>query len=709
MKKNELKILLLGLVYCLTGFTLFGQTKSSREDIVKRSEVVLFHSPSVGNLSDALFIDYNASWTGWGYGYGSWQINNHHIYGVKFTAGISAGNMRSDHVEQNGLLDAVCLDLNGEYINSVGTGFLGLSFYRMCINDPLWQNHLRTSVEQAIANGTDGIKFDTPCGSPGHPQVYWTGAGCSCEHCMAMFRSHLNLSYDSLELVELGITDIINFDYFQDIVKQYASTRQEYQNQFNAIPLLREFIMAQMVSAKNIITGIAEYGKSLNETTMITTNAWHLFPYNLYMTEFAQHVVAEMPYGAEYDNKWTTGEFGKIISHTNKLGEFYELPLFVTATIDDWKNFQNWDDADPNNDLINLSKLWIASTYATGAHFMVPTNYDWTSNNYFGKFSDYGPVYNFITDNNKLFDGFEGSKKVAVLFDNAAAYSFRFENNVKTNNYLHSYHNICGMLTNNQVPWGVVVAGGGLFINDTLDRSWIESEYELLVVPEDYSLLHGQNQIVDDMVAAGTAIYWDDSSGSIEDIHSLVDPVIEVDSLGDLWIVPRESEDAEDPLILHLISKKYSKSNDQVTIQNDISISVNKELLNGKDIKSVIIHSPGSEKTVVSFTEDAETIEFTVPELHYWGIVELDTAFHEISSIQDMETPSGLKVYPNPSTGKFQIETTEEGTARIFDGRGRLVRSFQIRPGITHLNTSDLDPGIYTIILKSMNRRLLLI
>ncbi|MEM6765085.1 MAG: T9SS type A sorting domain-containing protein [Bacteroidota bacterium] len=680
--------------------SVYGQLNTAREEVAKRSEVVFFHRPDQADLPNETFAQYQATWTGWGYGYNKRIIDTHHDNGVKFMAGISAGNLRTTTAEAQDLLDAVCLDLNGELINSSGTGFLGISFYRMCINDPLWQGYLKRSLETAISNGADGVKFDTPCGSPGHPQVYWTGAGCSCEDCMAMFRTHLDEKYSEEELAEFGIEDIDSFDYFRDIVKKYASTREEYKEQFGSIPLLREFIVAQQVAAKNVITGLNDYARTLSDDILMSTNAWHLFPYNLYGASFADVFVAEMPYGAEYENEWVTNEFGKVISPTYKLGEALGKPLFVSPTINDWKNLQNYDDNNPENDLVNLSKLWIAGTYALGAHFMVPLNYDWTSHNYYGQFEDYGPIYSFISDNNTLFDGYELTKKVGVLYDNASAYNFRHPRNALTNVYLNSYHEICGMLTDNQMPWGVVAAGGDLFIDNKISKAEIEAEYEFLVVPENSLLLGGQKQVIDELVAEGKAMYWNNSLHGISDIHQKVAPVMEVESPGDVWILPRESQQKEAPLVLHVLSKEYDKSTDLISPQSDLKINLKEELFSGKKVVKVVFHTPEQEELPLSFSSEADGISLSIPELAYWGIIEIQTA--TTTSIQDTDvgTSSLISVYPNPSTGMFTIEAAKRGKVELYDVKGGLVRKFKIHKGINQLDTEGLTAGIYSLVFE---------
>ncbi len=72
------------------------------------------------------------------------------------------------------------------------------------------------------------------------------------------------------------------------------------------------------------------------------------------------------------------------------------------------------------------------------------------------------------------------------------------------------------------------------------------------------------------------------------------------------------------------------------------------------------------------------------------------------SNIKQIPTELAIGMFPNPSNGKFTIETnaSEKQTLQLFDLNGRLVLN-QIINGTTEINASNLDNGIYTLTIKN--------
>lgn len=60
------------------------------------------------------------------------------------------------------------------------------------------------------------------------------------------------------------------------------------------------------------------------------------------------------------------------------------------------------------------------------------------------------------------------------------------------------------------------------------------------------------------------------------DIYEKINPVIKVEPPGGLWALARTSIEPDAPLVLHLISRKYDQSKDEITLQSDVEISIDK-------------------------------------------------------------------------------------------------------------------------------------
>jgi len=52
------------------------------------------------------------------------------------------------------------------------------------------------------------------------------------------------------------------------------------------------------------------------------------------------------------------------------------------------------------------------------------------------------------------------------------------------------------------------------------------------------------------------------------------------------------------------------------------------------------------------------------------------------------------RVYPNPTSGSFTIESSEDGTFELINGHGQVVQVYEVRRGRAELRTT-LSAGVY--------------
>ena len=64
---------------------------------------------------------------------------------------------------------------------------------------------------------------------------------------------------------------------------------------------------------------------------------------------------------------------------------------------------------------------------------------------------------------------------------------------------------------------------------------------------------------------------------------------------------------------------------------------------------------------------------------------------------------TAYKLYPNPTNSivHFQHPNSTNGSYKIFDIQGKLMRSYTFSTGLNTIDCSDLDKGIYTIKFKT--------
>lgn len=80
------------------------------------------------------------------------------------------------------------------------------------------------------------------------------------------------------------------------------------------------------------------------------------------------------------------------------------------------------------------------------------------------------------------------------------------------------------------------------------------------------------------------------------------------------------------------------------------------------------------------------------------------------TSTKSPEKNDLVTFYPNPAIDQFIIENEIEGrTLTILDFRGRLLKSYSIRPGSNTISISDLDSGIYLLVIDNRTARKLVV
>ncbi|HEX6913830.1 MAG TPA: T9SS type A sorting domain-containing protein, partial [Chitinophagaceae bacterium] len=72
--------------------------------------------------------------------------------------------------------------------------------------------------------------------------------------------------------------------------------------------------------------------------------------------------------------------------------------------------------------------------------------------------------------------------------------------------------------------------------------------------------------------------------------------------------------------------------------------------------------------------------------------------YSAIVTVQVKEDAGSLSVYPNPVRNELVISSAVKTTAYLFDGNGKLIRQFNIAPGINRFDAHLLSSGAYYLL-----------
>ncbi len=528
-------------------------------------------------------------------------------------------------MDDPGIQQAVCLDVN---LNSIKTpwminlGYKDTPIRLFCGNNPRFRAYLRHQVYLISQVGVDGIMVDDFTGSP---MSYGLG-GCFCEYCMAGFRQYLKGKYSAEELKNFGVQNIETFNY-RDVVLKHAddlnSMRIAREN--GEIPLDDDFRFFLYESDANLFASLKEMACRLSghyvemgwdNVSFQPSRAIYYDFLDLYYPEIVYQIMGVDPVFSLTPS--STKE--ALIRLNNEKGdeklppEIIYLYKFSDAT-NKWfvpmPEPRSWSAIRIKN-MTGLLKLWISFSYANGANFNYPTK-GWcfgpTSRWYYPPKDEFEPVYNFIRNNRSLFDNYKAVEQIGVLYSHSSS--------------LRPLKYVCGQLVNMSIPFGMPVAGDNWLIN-RLNEKDID-RYDALLIPEPLNISNDQKEIVEKWKQNKKVIEVKEGDDIAKILENRVDPLISLESNNKIWLFPRyNTEDNKAPLVCHLVNYDYDGEKNKNNPQQNIQFQINKKLLNGLRVKDISFYSMDQSPLKISFTENGEYINVTIPEVDLWGILKIE-------------------------------------------------------------------------------------
>ena len=85
--------------------------------------------------------------------------------------------------------------------------------------------------------------------------------------------------------------------------------------------------------------------------------------------------------------------------------------------------------------------------------------------------------------------------------------------------------------------------------------------------------------------------------------------------------------------------------------------------------------------------------------------MELNWGLHSIVNIFELPGTQDMQVFPNPTSGLLNVNTSQSQQISVFDLGGKLVYISQLSPGQNALDLSQLKPGIYVLVNEDRSLR----
>jgi len=372
---------------------------------LEHDDVVFMYTPKD---TDPL-VEYRATFIAWGGAHKAARVKELHELGIHCTGTMWCLTAGAETLHENAdAREAVCRDITGEpilvpWLQDAQHFYEDTKPLFGCTNTPAFRAHTRKTVCNAMAGGADGLHIDDHLGAAGSLHC----GGCFCDRCMKRFAEHLQQN-DSAELrAQAGVKSFDGFDY-RTIVRNHASTKEEYMKVREQIPLMREYADMQLNAAAE---HTVQLGKLAAEIVRhpITLSANCCLPWENHMVVIPNltHIVGEVP----HDAKEGVANLGLTVS-AYRFAEALGKPIAATAHGWDWAHVKE-------KDCKNLVRLWIALSYACGQRFMAPHRM-WChtpekgTHWYYGPTQFYAPLYQFVRRNRELFRDMQTAGPLAV-------------------------------------------------------------------------------------------------------------------------------------------------------------------------------------------------------------------------------------------------------------------------------------------------------
>ena len=580
---------------------------------LKHSDVVF-----MGGASKELYQAYGTTVVDWGgHAYGTnakaigefrARVETAQSLGIHYNAGIG---MLTEFL---GMIDscpdhehAICRNIEGKPIlvpwlwDHKVHGQLGKAYW-FCSNSQLYQKYLRDRTALAMAGEPDGYHIDDYGGTTGS---IWSG-GCFCESCMPLFSAYLKQHIPPAKLRELGIERLEGFDYGKFLLAKYVKDHAEFIKKRYSLPLYTEFQEFQAKAAGDVVRQLQEYASSLRGKPLArcvngTPPSQQAFVVMPHVDHFSCEIGMGSP-GSEWSGL-ATNQLSTSAAFVYKCGDMVQRGIAGTAGGQDWAYVIE-------HKTVNLTRYWIAESYALGHCFMAPGRSQWAYTKekgthwYKAKAEDYADLYQFVRQNKTLFDDYESAAQIGVLFSDAAVRKGKKEAQTAATALLKA-----------NVPFALVAAGDALL--DARLNAPTLAKFEKVVVPAD-PILDADQQKTLAQVPSQKLIVWKNAA----DLLGQIQPWLSIEGCTNVWACPRLKPNA--PLVVHLLNRNYDFATDRILTQTNLILHIRKPLLGSKTPTHCQVFTAGSQPSLLPVETDAEGLRVKIPTLGLWSVLRLE-------------------------------------------------------------------------------------
>jgi hypothetical protein len=451
-----------------------------------------------------------------------------------------------------------------------------------CMNNPDWRRYEKAIVRYQLETGHDGIFFDNPTV---HPQ------GCYCPYCMERFEAHLKAA----GVLAPNVTDSSPKDQLETL-RALADSHP------------REFQTCRAETAREFLTELRTYARSINPQALITCNnslnspdvlysQCRTYGYNIFeMSKVEDFVVVEdMANQPRVDASGQTFEYGPTYKQLQAI--CHDKPI-VAVTI------AGGDYHTPPN----LVRLAMAEAAANDALYMLwPT---WPKAERTRMISDIRPQADFLRENASLLND-ATQRSDLILF-------LPFRRWLETEHCAAS--DLAAILTKANVQFRVID-------EEHFVQALESGQTKALVIESNTVLTTQERDAVTKFDENGGRVVAADSANWLESVASAVGkPSVRIDGSPLVRAVVRDQQAQTIVHVFNLDIRRLSSYQDKVTSVRDLKLEVRVPF---DRVDRIIIRTAGETATSrpVEFASEKDKggvfVKFTIPRLEISSLVEI--------------------------------------------------------------------------------------
>ncbi len=365
--------------------------------VLEKSDVVFMYA----SPEPQVYQDFGATVVAWGGANTREQVKLMDGMGIHATGSMWCLTAGAQELHENAdLRDATIKDIQGKPIIVpwlYDRLYEGTPSWWGCGNHPSFKAHMRKKVCECMAGGAYGLHVDDHL-SNALPALEF--GGCFCDYCMRAFARYLDENASTEVYHAAGVESFKHFDY-RDIVRKYATTKEQYIKVQKEIPLYQEYVDFQLHHAAENVRQLGELAAEIVERPVsLSANTGIPYIEHVVVTPLLSYMVGEVVHHAKdgTDNLLETVK-------AYRMAEAIGKEIATTAKGYDWAYVKE-------HQCEQLVRTWISLGYACGQRLMAPTR-AWCftpekgNHWYHGTAEMYADLYQFVRKHRDLFDGFK--------------------------------------------------------------------------------------------------------------------------------------------------------------------------------------------------------------------------------------------------------------------------------------------------------------